>query len=112
MALGSAAILAVSCADKVLNSLSSCLQSDPERDLSDVESPDTDQARPPAADLPQWLRGDPIAEHLRSLGRPVTRAAWLECAYGSSNEIVLEQDKETREWVRRHFPTDPNEPVA
>ena len=47
-----------------------------------------------------------------SLGRPVTRAAWLECAYGSSNEIVLEQDKETREWVRRHFPTDPNEPVT
>jgi hypothetical protein len=27
------------------------------------------------------------------------------------NEIVLEQDKETREWVRRHFPKDPNEPV-
>jgi hypothetical protein len=42
----------------------------------------------------------------------VTRAAWLECAYGSSNEIVLEQDKETREWVRRHFPTDPNQPVT
>jgi hypothetical protein len=41
----------------------------------------------------------------------VTRAAWLECAYGSSNEMVLEQDKETREWVRRHFPQDPNEPV-
>jgi hypothetical protein len=80
--------------------------------LSDVENADTDQAQPAAADLPHWLRGDPIAEHLRSLGLPVTRAAWLECAYGSSNEIVLEQDKETREWVRRHFPTDPHEPVA
>ena len=92
MALGVAAILAISCADTIYSN--------------------TDGAQPPAADLPHWLRGDPIAEHLRSLGRPVTRAAWLECAYGSSNEIVLEQDKETREWVRRHFPTDPNEPVA
>jgi hypothetical protein len=64
-----------------------------------------------ADNLPDWLRGDPIAEHLRSLGRPVTKAAWLECAYGSSNEIVLEQDKETREWIRSHFPADPHEPV-
>ncbi len=53
--------------------------------------------------------GDPIAEHLRSLGRPVTKAAWLECAYGSSNEVVLEQDKETRAWIRSHFPSDPEE---
>jgi hypothetical protein len=68
---------------------------------------------PPASEmsLPTWLQGDPIAEHLRSLGQPVTRAAWLEAAYGSSNEVVLEQDKETREWVRRHFPQDPHEPV-
>ena len=65
----------------------------------------------PSAQLPHWLRGDPIAEHLRSLNQPVTRAAWLECAYGSSNEIVLEHDKETREWVRRYFPADPHEPV-
>jgi hypothetical protein len=79
--------------------------------LSDAEKPTTDDAPPDAEDLPDWLRGDPIAEHLRSLGRPVTRAAWLECAYGSSNEIVLQQDKETREWVRRNFPIDPNEPV-
>lgn len=79
--------------------------------MSDVEHSDRDTGQPAAADLPHWLRGDPIAEHLRSLGRPVTRAAWLECAYGSSNEIVLEQDRETREWVRRHFPQDPNEPV-
>jgi hypothetical protein len=63
------------------------------------------------AELPHWLRGDPIALHLQSLGRPVTRAAWLECAYGSSNEIVLEQDRETREWVRRHFPADPHDTV-
>jgi hypothetical protein len=62
-------------------------------------------------ELPEWLRGDPIAEHLRSLGQPVTKAAWLEGAYGLSNEIVLEHDKETREWVRRHFPQDPHEPV-
>ncbi len=80
--------------------------------MSDVESANTDDGQPTAADLPHWLRGDPIAEHLHSLGRPVTRAAWLECAYGSSNEIVLEQDKETREGVRRHFPTDPHEPVT
>ena len=79
--------------------------------MGDVEHPTTDDGQPAAADLPHWLREDPIAEHLRSMGRPVTRAAWLECAYGSSNEIVLEQDKETREWVRRHFPTDPDEPV-
>jgi hypothetical protein len=79
--------------------------------LSDFEDPTIDEGRPGAGGLPHWLRGDPIAEHLQSLGRPVTLAAWLECAYGSSNEIVLEQDKETREWVRRHFPKDPNEPV-
>ncbi len=79
--------------------------------MSDAENSNTDDAQPAAAALPHWLRGDPIAEHLRLLGRPVTRAAWLECAYGSSNEIVLEQDKETREWVRRNFPQDPNEPV-
>jgi len=42
----------------------------------------------------------------------VTKAAWLEGAYGSTNEVVLEQDKETREWVRRYFPKDPHEPVA
>jgi hypothetical protein len=65
----------------------------------------------PVSDLPPWLKGDPIAEHLRSLGQPVTKAAWLEAAYGSSNEVVLEQDKETRDWVRRHFPKDPHEPV-
>jgi hypothetical protein len=65
----------------------------------------------PAIILPTWLQGDPIAEHLRSLGRPVTKAAWLEAAYGSSNEVVLEQDKETREWVRRYFPRDAHEPV-
>jgi hypothetical protein len=109
MALGVAAILAISCADTIFDSLSSCLQADPERDLSDVENSNTDGARPAAADLPHWLRGDPIAEHLRSLGRPVTRAAWLECAYGSSNETVLEHDKETRAWIRSHFPLDPHE---
>jgi|GEM_PF-245705 len=63
-------------------------------------------------ELPHWLTGDPIAEHLRSLGRPVTKAAWLECAYGSSNEVVLEQDKETRAWIRAHFPSDPDEAVG
>jgi len=68
-------------------------------------------SRPAPPELPARLRGDPIAEHLHRLGRAVTRAAWLECAYGSSNEIVLEQDKETREWVRRNFPTDPHEPA-
>lgn len=68
-------------------------------------------AQAPATVLPTWLQGDPIAEHLWSLGRPVTKAAWLEAAYGSSNEVVLEQDKETREWVRRHFPRDAHEPV-
>jgi hypothetical protein len=61
--------------------------------------------------LPDWLRGDPIAEHLVETGRTVTKAAWLEVAYGSSNEIVLEFDKEMREWVRRNFPSDPHEPV-
>ena len=51
----------------------------------------------PAPDLPAWLRGDPIAEHLRSIGRPVTRAAWLEAAYGTSNEAALDCDRDTRE---------------
>ena len=75
--------------------------------MSDLHLPNANAAD----NLPDWLRGDPIAEHLCSLGRPVTKAAWLECAYGSSNEIVLEQDKETRAWIRSHFPADPNEPV-
>jgi hypothetical protein len=72
-----------------------------------VTSPDA--SRP---DLPDWLRGDPVAEHLRAEGRAVTKAAWLEAAYGSSNETVLVFDKEMREWVRRHFPADPHEPVG
>lgn len=63
------------------------------------------------SDLPDWLRGDPVAEDLRARGHTVTKAAWLEGAYGSSNETVLAYDKETREWVRRHFPIDPHEPV-
>jgi hypothetical protein len=62
-------------------------------------------------ELPDWLRGEPIAEHLKSLGQPVTKAAWLECAYGSRNEIVLEQDKEPRMWIKANFPADPDEPV-
>jgi hypothetical protein len=40
------------------------------------------------------------------------RAAWLEAAYGTSNETVLTFDKDTREWVNRHFPRDPHEPVT
>lgn len=63
-------------------------------------------------ELPEWLRGDPVAEHLRAEGRTVTKAAWLEAAYGSSSETVLVFDKEMREWVRRHFPADPDEPVS
>lgn len=62
-------------------------------------------------DLPDWLRGDPVAEDLRARGLIVTKAAWLEAAYGSSNEMLLVYDKDMREWVRRHFPTDPHEPV-
>jgi hypothetical protein len=73
---------------------------------------DLETALPAPVELPHWLRGDPIALHLRSLGRPVTKAAWLECAYGSSNEVVLEQDKETRVWIRSHFPSDPDEAVG
>ena len=68
-------------------------------------------AAEPGRLLPEWLRGDPIAEHLLETGRPITKAAWLEVAYGTSNEILLDFDKEMREWVRRHFPTDPHEPV-
>ena len=63
-------------------------------------------------DLPDWLRGDPIAEQLHADGRPVTRAAWLEAAHGTSNEVVLDYDKETREWIRRNFPRDPHEPIT
>jgi hypothetical protein len=63
-------------------------------------------------DLPEWLRGDPIAEALRADGQTVTKAAWLSAAYGTSNEIVLAYDKETREWVNSHFPRDPHEPVT
>ena len=62
--------------------------------------------------LPDWLSGDPIAEALHADGQTVTKAAWLSAAYGTSNEIVLEHDKETREWVNRHFPRDPHEPVS
>lgn len=62
--------------------------------------------------LPDWLRGDPIAEALHAQGQPITKAAWLAAAYGSSNETVLTFDKDTREWVNRHFPRDPHEPVA
>jgi hypothetical protein len=63
-------------------------------------------------DLPGWLRGDPIAEALHADGKTVTKAAWLTAAYGTSNEILLAYDKETREWVHRHFPRDPDEPVS
>jgi hypothetical protein len=63
-------------------------------------------------DLPDGLRGDPVAEALHASGQPVTKAAWLEAAYGSSNETVLAYAKETREWVHRHFPRDPHEPVT
>lgn len=62
-------------------------------------------------DLPEWLRGDPVAEDLHARGLIVTKASWLEAAYGSSNEILLVYDKDMREWVRRHFPADPHEPV-
>jgi hypothetical protein len=78
----------------------------------DANRPDLETAGLSPAALPHWLQGDPIALHLRNLGRPVTKAAWLECAYGSSNEVVLEQDQETRTWIRSHFPLDPDEPVG
>ncbi len=80
--------------------------------MSDTKPTDKQAANRKSGELPHWLRGDPIAEHLRSLRRPVTKAAWLECAYGSSNEVVLEQDKETRTWIRSNFPSDPNEAVG
>ena len=80
--------------------------------MSDPKGLDIEARVIAPGELPAWLKGDPIAEHLRSLGRPVTKAAWLEFAYGSSNEIVLDYDKETREWIRRHFPSDPHEPVS
>ena len=75
------------------------------------EDPSSQEPAEPSASLPEWLRDDPIAEHLCETGQAITKAAWLEVAYGSSNEIVLEFDKEMREWVRRHFPSDPHEPV-
>jgi hypothetical protein len=80
--------------------------------MSESNNPDAQSAAPAPAELPSWLKGDPIAEHLRSLGRPVTKAAWLECAYGSRNEIALEHDKETRAWIRSHFPVDPDEALG
>lgn len=77
-----------------------------------MPGPDSpDATHPQANELPAWLRGDPIAEDLHARGQTVTKAAWLEAAYGSSNDMVLAYDKETREWVRRHFPADPHEPV-
>jgi hypothetical protein len=66
---------------------------------------------PNSLNLPDWLRGDPIAEALLADGQPITKAAWLEAAYGTSNETALTYDKDTREWVNRHFPRDPHEPV-
>lgn len=81
-------------------------------DGSDQDPPSrAGEAVGPERLLPEWLHGDPIAEHLLETGRPITKAAWLEVAYGTSNEIVLDFDKEMREWVRRHFPSDPHEPV-
>jgi hypothetical protein len=62
--------------------------------------------------LPDWLRSDPIAEELFAKGHPVTKASWLIAAYGTSNEVVLDHDKDTREWIHRHFPKDPHEPVT
>ena len=55
--------------------------------MSNPHKADTEASVIAPGQLPEWLRGDPIAENLRSLGRPATRAAWLECACGSSNEI-------------------------
>jgi len=92
--------------------MSRTVQAGPETGVSDPGKPGDGTPTTTVPELPQWLRGDPIAEHLLSLGRRVTKAVWLESAYGSSNEIVLEQDKETRIWVRSHFPDDPHEPVA
>jgi hypothetical protein len=63
-------------------------------------------------ELPDWLRGDPIAEELHARGLPVTKAAWLEAAYGTRSEAPLTYDKDIREWVNRHFPRDPDEPVS
>jgi hypothetical protein len=63
-------------------------------------------------DLPDWLRGDPIAEALHADGQAVTKAAWLMAAYGTRNETALAYDKDTREWVNRHFPRDPDESVS
>jgi len=83
----------------------------PEIDVNEIPKPPSVDTLAGKGQLPDWLRGDPIAEHLHALHLPVTRAAWLECAYGSSNETVLEHDKETREWIRRNFPADPHEPV-
>jgi hypothetical protein len=80
--------------------------------VGDPKKPAAGIAGPAPRELPTWLTGDPIAEHLRSLGRSVTKGAWLECAYGSSNEIVLEQDKETRAWIKSNFPVDPDEAVG
>jgi hypothetical protein len=81
-----------------------------ETSVDDPKDPGADV--PVAKGLPAWLKGGPMAEHLRSLGRPVTKGAWLGCAYGSSNEIVLEQDKETRAWIKCNFPVDPDEAVG
>jgi hypothetical protein len=33
-------------------------------------------------------------------------------AFGSRSETPLPYDKETREWMNRHFPRDPDETVT
>ena len=38
--------------------------------------------------------------------------AWLMAAVGSRSETPLPYDKETREWMNRHFPRDPDETVT
>jgi hypothetical protein len=44
---------------------------------------------PSPPELLDWLRGVRVAAHLRAQARAVTKAVWLEAAYGSSNETVL-----------------------
>ncbi len=50
--------------------LCTCVGTGQETNLSDAKKPCVGIADVAARELPAWLKGDPIAEHLRSLGDP------------------------------------------
>jgi hypothetical protein len=67
--------------------------------MEELGMPNTRKNKPA---IPPGLELDPIAQHLHSMGRQVTRADWLMLDRGSSDESQL--DPETLEMLNRMFP--------